>query len=149
VPPHSAAPSAETAAAAAAAAANPAADVDTQPTVEQCCPQTAATTAHQLDTACTAGASNCTVVGATLPQARQAVECQVSWLGSFLFKGSHGLVEVAALSPVVLLGRLLGQDVPAGVAVGVPRAQCVVRRGVVTGRASMQLPATISGFTVG
>jgi hypothetical protein len=118
--------------------------LNTAPAREQCCPQAVASTAHQLDTACTANASNCTAVGATV-----LVECQVNWLGSFLFKGSHGLVEVAALSPVVLLGRLLGQDMPAGVAAGVPRAQCVVRRGVVTGRVSMQLPATISRFTVG
>jgi hypothetical protein len=114
------------------------------PAGDQCCRQTAATTARRLDTACTTDASSCTALGATVP-----VECQVSWLGSFLFKGSHGLVEVAALSLVVLLGRLLGLDTSAGVAAGVPRAQCVVRRGVVTGRASMQLPASIAGFTAG
>jgi hypothetical protein len=97
--------------------------------------------ANTLDTACTADTSSCIAVGATVP-----VECQVNWLGSFLFKGSHGLAEVAALSPVVLLGRSLGQDSPAGAVAGVHRAQCVVRRGVVTGRASMHLPAAIDGF---
>ncbi|KAF6265910.1 hypothetical protein COO60DRAFT_1476657 [Scenedesmus sp. NREL 46B-D3] len=98
-------------------------------------------TTQSLGTTSAADTGSCVAVGATVP-----VECQVSWLGSFLFRGSHGLAEVAALSPVVLLGRLLGQNVPAAAAAGVPKAQCVVQRGGVLGRGSMWLPASLVGW---
>jgi hypothetical protein len=84
-------------------------------------------------------AGSSATAGAAVP-----VECQFSALGSFLFRGSHGLVEAATLSPVVLLGRPLQQaDAPAGV----PRAQCVVQRVGVVGRATVQLPAVLEGWS--
>uniref|UniRef100_A0A383VEC8 Apple domain-containing protein n=1 Tax=Tetradesmus obliquus TaxID=3088 RepID=A0A383VEC8_TETOB len=126
------------AAAAAGADASPAGEHDLQ---ESSSP--AAAKPPPSDTASPAAptASSSSTAGPSVP-----VECQFSALGSFLFRGSHGLVEAASLSPVALLGRALQ---PAAAPAGVPRAQCVVQRAGVIGRATVQLPALLDGWSAG
>jgi hypothetical protein len=88
-----------------------------------------------------AASSSTATAGAAVPTV--PVECQFTALGSFMFRGSHGIVEAVSLSPMVLLGRSLQPSVPAGV----PRAQCVVRRVDVVGRATVLLPSALEGWS--
>lgn len=67
------------------------------------------------------------------------VEC--CWLGSFVFKGHPGPVEMVAVSPSCLAGRSYPPDGPAG-----GKGLRVLQRVGMRERATLSLPAALERF---